>query len=160
SGERHMKAYRATRAASGLLGTLALVAGLGLAGCSDVDNALFGSGEDNDQASASPGTLDSNSNSAPAESQAQSAAPTSMPARSAPPPVQTAQAEPQPAVESGTLPEAQPMAQAPTSTGGTGSTITPVQIEQGSNTGTAVSNTIANLRSQVMGIEDHIAANA
>ncbi len=41
-----------------------------------------------------------------------------------------------------------------------GSSITPVQIEQGSNTGTAVSTTIANLRNQVMGLEDHISSSA
>jgi hypothetical protein len=155
-----MTAYRATRTASGLLGALAVVASLGLSGCSDVDNALFGSGDDNAQASGAPGTLD-NSGSAPAQSQAQ----TPAPSRPAPQPVQTAQAEQQPGeqpgiVESGTLPDAQPMAQAPASSGTMASAITPVQIEPGSNTGTAVSNTIANLRSQVAALEEHIAANA
>jgi hypothetical protein len=35
-----------------------------------------------------------------------------------------------------------------------------VQIEQGSNTGTAVSSTIASLRNQVMSLEGHISSNA
>ncbi len=136
-----MKAYRATRAGSGLLGAFALVAGLGLAGCSDIDNAMFGSGDDNEQASAAPGTLD---NSGP-QGQTQSAAPAP---RAQAPSSQMAQGDN--SVEAGTLPDQSPMtAQAPASMGG--SSITPVQIEQGSNTGTAVSTTVANLRSQVMG---------
>lgn len=148
-----MKAYRATRAASGLLGAFALVAGLGLAGCSDIDNAMFGSGADNDQASAAPGTLD-NSSPAPAQSQTQSAAPAP---RAQAPSSQMAQGDN--SVEAGTLPDQSPMtAQAPAAMGG--SSITPVQIEQGSNTGTAVSTTIANLRNQVMGLEDHISNSA
>jgi hypothetical protein len=38
--------------------------------------------------------------------------------------------------------------------------ITPIAIEPGSNTGTAVSATIATIRSQVAALEDHLAANA
>ena len=43
-GERHMRGIRATGTGrkSRLVSVLALTAGLGLAGCSDIDNALFG----------------------------------------------------------------------------------------------------------------------
>jgi hypothetical protein len=154
-----MKAYRAMRAGGGLMGAFLLAASLGLAGCSDVDNALFGSGDDTAQASPEPGTLEGGSTGS---SQAQNTAPRSQ----APAPSSQMQASGDTGtVEAGTLPDqAAPMAQAPTTMGGgtvgTGTTITPVQIEQGSNTGTAVSNTIANLRAQVMSTEDHISSNA
>ena len=141
-----MKAYRAVRAGSGLMGAFVLAAGLGLTGCSDVDTALFGSGDDTAQQSAEPGTLD-NSSSAP---QAQNAAPRSQ---AAAPTSRVTAAAPADngSVEAGTLPAEQPAQVAQTPVGGAmGAAITPVQIEQGSNTGTAVSSTIANLRSQVM----------
>ncbi len=130
-----MKAYRATHAGSRLFGALAVVASLALAGCSDVDNALFGDDADTLDASASPGTLDNG----PA------------PQRSA------VAAQPSYSGEAGTLPESSSSFQAAPTTMGA---ITPVQIEQGSNTGTAVSNAVATLRSQVMTLEDHIAASA
>ena len=41
-----------------------------------------------------------------------------------------------------------------------GAIISPVQIDPGSNTGTGVSNTIANLRSQMVTISSHVAENA
>lgn len=140
-----MKAFQATRASSRILGALALMASLGLAGCSDVDNALFGEGNDLDQASAAPGTLDNDNGEATAQ------APSAAPTRSA------VQSQPLSAAP-GTLPEQGP---APSSSMiSSMAAITPVQIEQGSNTGTAVSGTIGNLRAQVMTLEDHIAANA
>jgi hypothetical protein len=62
-----------------------------------------------------------------------------------------------PGAAPGTLPAA-------TSTAPTGSApivaITPVTIEPGANTGTAVSATIANLRSQIATLEEHVSANA
>src|SRR5580698_7666189 len=144
-----MKAYRAMRAGGGLMGAFLLAASLGLAGCSDVDNALFGSGDDTAQSSSEPGTLDGSTGS----SQAQNTAPRSQ---AAAPSSQMQASGDTGTVEAGTLPEqTAPMAQAPAQVG-TGTTITPVQIEQGSNNGTAVSNTVANLRTQVMSLEDHI----
>ncbi|MBV9992127.1 MAG: hypothetical protein JOZ72_12650 [Alphaproteobacteria bacterium] len=133
-----MMSYRATRAGSRFMGALAVVAGLGLAGCSDVDNALFGD-QSEDQAAAEPGTLD---NGGPGPAQA-------------PAPRQSVAS----AAEPGTLPDQAPMSMS-SSAPAMGTSITPVTIEQGANTGTAVSNTIATLRSQVMGLEDHIGANA
>ena len=149
-----MKAYRAMRAGGGLMGAFLLAASLGLAGCSDVDNALFGSGDDTAQASPEPGTLDAGSSGS---RQAQNTAPRSQ----APAPSSQMQTGADTGtVEAGTLPDqAPPMTQAPAQVG-TGTTITPVQIEQGSNTGTAVSNTVANLRTQVMSLEDHISSSA
>jgi hypothetical protein len=148
-----MKAYRAMRAGGGLMGAFLLAASLGLAGCSDVDNALFGSGDDTAQSSSEPGTLDGSTGS----SQAQNTAPRSQ---AAAPSSQMQASGDTGTVEAGTLPEqTAPMAQAPAQVG-TGTTITPVQIEQGSNNGTAVSNTVANLRTQVMSLEDHISSSA
>jgi hypothetical protein len=139
-----MKAFQSTRAGSRLFGALALVASLGLTACSDLDNAMFGEDAEQD-AMAEPGTLD-NSGPAPA---AQPARAQSQPARSY-------------SAEAGTLPDQSPSAysssaMAPSSTMGA---ITPVQIEPGSNTGTAVSASIASLRNQVMSLEDHISGNA
>lgn len=152
-----MKAFRAARPGihlkgSRFLGVLAVVAGLGLAGCSDVDDALFGTDQAGDEASNAPGTLDDGS-----QQQAEAAAPAprqrSFGTTAAPAPSYSTGS-----VDAGTLPDqAQPMtAQAPSM----GTAITPVQIEQGANTGTAVSNVVASLRGQVMTIEDHISGNA
>ena len=140
-----MMSYRATRAGSRFLGALAMVAGLGLAGCSDVDNALFGD-QSEDQAAAEPGTIDDGGPgpaAAPAPSRQGQYQNRSMAA----------------APEAGTLPDQTPVTMS-SAAPATGTTITPVQIEQGANTGTAVSTTIGNLRNQVMGLEDHIGSNA
>ncbi len=113
------------RIKSRLFGAFALVAGLGLAGCSDLDNALFGDETDN--------------GGAPAASSDQ------FPPATAP-------------GAAGTLPAA------PAATAATGSApviaITPVTIEPGANTGTAVSATIAAMRSQLSTLEEHVASNA
>src|SRR6185437_2136935 len=55
----------------------------------------------------------------------------------------------------GTMADQGVMASAPS-----GAIITPVQIDPGSNTGTGVSNTIANLRSQMVTISSHVSENA
>jgi len=125
-----MKGNPAAGRKSRLVSVLALSVGLGLAGCSDLDNSMFGEPDD--------------SGSVPTASADQSAAPTATPG-SMP----------------GTLPP---------SSGGGGAApgggsapvvaITPVPIEAGSNTGTAVSATIATLRSQVQTLEDHLSASA
>jgi len=112
------------RIKSRLFGAFALAAGLGLAGCSDLDNALFGDETDNGGASA--------------------ASSDQFPHATAP-------------GAAGTLPAAP-------ATAATGSApviaITPVTIEPGANTGTAVSATIATMRSQLSTLEEHVASNA
>ncbi|MBV9693093.1 MAG: hypothetical protein JO261_05280 [Alphaproteobacteria bacterium] len=146
-----MKASRAARASSHAV--LALAACLGLSACSDVDNALFGSPDENTQASAAPGTLDANASQ-------QAAAQPSQSGEASSPQPQTSQAEPQSSaqpVESGTLPET-PAQSAPAYAASPA--IAPVQVEAGSNTGTAVSTTISGLRAELMRLEDRIGANA
>ena len=108
---------------------LVLVAGLGLAGCADVDSMLFG-----------------DSGTAPDEDQSQ-ATPAPAPTSYAPAPA----------------PAPTSYANVPMTSGGAAApvaTITPVSIEQGSDTGTAVSKSIANLRSQVSGLQGSLAQNA
>src|SRR5690348_10699243 len=112
------------RIKSRLYGAFALAVSLGLAGCSDLDNALFSDEPDN--------------GGAPAASADQ------FPPATAP-------------GTAGTLPAAP-------ATAATGSApviaITPVTIEPGANTGTAVSATIAAMRSQLSTLEEHVASNA
>jgi hypothetical protein len=106
-----------------IIAALALVAGLGLAGCSDVDNMLFGdsgSSADNEQSEASQ------SNPAPAPTQGSYVS--------------------APTISGSTL--------APVAT------ITPISIEPGSDTGTAVSKTVASLRVQISGLQGSLAQNA
>ena len=136
-----MRAYRAERAgkAGRFIGVVALLAGFGLSGCSDIDNAMFGTDEAGPAGGSGPGTL---SSSAPA-------APTRSPRRIIRPIPRT------PSRRLGTM--ADQGAVAPASSG---AIITPVQIEPGSNTGTGVSTTIANLRSQMVGITGHVGENA
>jgi len=138
-----MRAYRAERAgkASRLMGVVALLAGLGLSGCSDIDNALFGADEGGNGNGNAPGTL--SSSAAPGQ-----AAP--APSR---PNYNTYPSDNQPAP--GTMADQGAMASAPS-----GSLITPVQIDPGSNTGTGVSTTIANLRSQMVTISSHVGESA
>lgn len=111
------------RLKSRLFSVLALAAGLGLAGCSDLDNALFG-----DEGGTAAAT---SSDQFPLSNQG-GATPGTLPAAAA-----------------GTASGAAPVI-----------AITPVTIEAGSNTGTAVSATIATLRSQIMTLEEHVSANA
>ena len=110
-----------TRVSSRIFSALVLVAGLGLAGCADVDSMLFGDNE-----------------AAPDNSQSQ--------ASSAPAPSQTS------------------YARVPVTNGGNSiapvATITPVAIEPGSDTGTAVSKSVASLRAQISGLQGSLAQNA
>ena len=116
--------------------TLVLAAAaLSLAGCDDVDNAMFGSsGTDQTQAAtpadsaATPGTLQSTA---------------------------TPSAGPSGSTMAGTLPGVTSAVSA-----GPGVTITPVVIEPGSDTGTAVGQKVAQLRADVSGLEDKIVAYA
>jgi len=143
-----MKAYRAARAGTlgRVFGALALVASLGLAGCSDVDDALFGAPDETDmaQGGADAGTLPPDQQQAQQSPQIQQAAPS----YSAP---QSSYAQ------AGTLPD-QSYSQQPAMS--SSATITPIQVEGGSNTGTAVSSTVGNLRGQLISIENHLASNA
>lgn len=103
---------------SRIFSALVLVAGLGLAGCSDIDSMLFGdSGTDNGESQTA-----------------------------------TTQEPAQPAAAS--LPAATSSTSAPVAT------ITPVSIEPGSDTGTAVSKSVASLRAQVSGLQGSLAQNA
>jgi len=152
-----MRAFRAARAGSSsrLFGALALVASLGLAGCSDLDNAMFGNDENGggQAASSEPGTLPSTG------AQTSQAAANPAPAYQAP--AYQAPAEQQPSYpDAGTMPAAQPAPTSMSPVGGAMGSITPIQIESGSNTGTAVSTMVANLRSQLISIQDHISGNA
>jgi len=123
------------------MGVVALLAGLGLSGCSDIDNALFGADEGGNGNGNAPGTL--STSAAPGQ-----AAP--APSR---PNYNTYPSDNQPAP--GTMADQGAMASAPS-----GSLITPVQIDPGSNTGTGVSTTIANLRSQMVTISSHVGESA
>jgi hypothetical protein len=97
-----------------------LVAGLGLAGCADVDSMLFG-----------------DSSTAPDNDQSQtSSAVASTPTTYA------------------SVPASSGGATAPVAT------ITPVSIEPGSDTGTAVSKSVASLRSQISGLQGSLAQNS
>jgi hypothetical protein len=114
------------RIKSRLFSALALAAGLSLAGCSDLDNALFG-----DQADTGGTPATGSSDQFPLGGPGGTTAGT-LPATGA-------------ATSSGSAPVI---------------AITPVAIDPGSNTGTAVSGTIATLRSQIVTLEEHLAANA
>lgn len=162
-----MRAFRAARAgtSSRLFGAVVLIASLGLAGCSDIDNAMFGSDSSGDQsASAEPGTLqgDQGAQQAPQSQTASNPAPSySAPAYQPPPPqpVQQQSLDSEP----GTLPaepQQQPMQSAMVPAGGTMGGVMPIQIEAGSNTGTAVSSMVASLRSQAVSLQNHIASTA
>jgi hypothetical protein len=99
---------------------LALVAGLGLAGCADIDSMLFG-----------------DTGAAPEEGQSE--------AGSAIAPKQTSYAYVAPPSGSTAAPVA---------------TITPISVEPGSDTGTAVSKSVASLRAQISGLQGSLAQNA
>lgn len=115
---------------SALFGLAALVS-VGLSGCGDIDDALFGGPSSAPEAGAAP----------------QAAAP-GAPA---------GEAAAAPNDEAGTLPgNAAPVAAAAPSVAG----VTPVQIEAGSDTGTTVSHTIAELRNSVSGLQEKLVADS
>jgi hypothetical protein len=117
------------------LAFLSAVAGTGLAGCGSIDEALFGGGTE--EAAQPP------ANAAP-EAQAAPAPGTPVPP---PTPVETGEAAPAPVVTGATLP-------APV-----GPSVSPVAIEGGANTGTAVGNTVQSLRSQLQNLDTKIAGD-
>jgi hypothetical protein len=146
-----MTGFRAVRTGTSgrIVSALVLLAGLGLAGCSDIDEALFGAPDETDMAqeNTQPGTLPSEAG----QPQAAAQPGYSQPGYAQPPQDQSAYAE------AGTLPAQNP---APMASMGASGSVAPIVIEPGSNTGTAVSTTIANLRAQVVSLEDHLASNA
>jgi len=111
-----------SRISSRIFSALALIAGLSLAGCSDVDNMLFGD---------SDSTPDSTQ--ASTTSPATPSAPTSQPT----------------STSTGSVNAIAPVA-----------TITPISIEAGSDTGTAVSKSVATLRSQISNLQTSLSQNA
>ncbi len=154
-----MKGYRAVRAGSSrsILSALVLLAGLGLAGCSDVDEALFGTPDESDVAqSATPGTLPSGE-SAPQQQQSAAASPAYGQPQQESDETQPEGAAPAESGEPGTLPAQNP---APAPMAGSAAGVAPVAIAPGANTGTAVSATIASLRGQAATIESNLASNA
>lgn len=128
---RIQSASSATRRSQALL-AVSFVAALGLAGCGSIDDALFGS-DTSDQTAAQPA------------------------AEGAGQPAESAGTMPGAETSAGTLPGAAgaSAAAAPAASG-----ITPVTIEQGSDTGTSVSKTIQALRAQVSAIQDKLLAEA
>ncbi len=139
---RNRTAASAARRRSSVLLALSLTAALGLAGCGSIDEMLFGGeeqGEAQPEAPAAP--------QAPAAQQPTAQQPTAgtLPGMTTGTAGETTE---------GTLPAG--TAQAGTATAG----VTPVTIEPGTNTGTAVNHTIQDLRSQVSGIQDKLLATA
>jgi hypothetical protein len=114
-------------------------AGLGLAGCGTIDNALFGGGTGE--------TAQPPANAAPRPAQQQAA---QQPPATAP--------APQPAPVAAPAPP--PVATAPLAPPPVGGEFTPVTVQPGADTGTTVSHTIASLRSQLEALESKLAANA
>ena len=119
-----------TRLRSGLVLAFALSAGLSLGACSTIDSMFGGDNEDMSASDAAAPTAES----AGAPIAADLTAPTAG---------------------------AAPVAAAPATAGNAlVATITPVVIEQGPDTGTAVNKTIQTLRGQVAGLEQRLAVNA
>ncbi|MGO8712505.1 MAG: hypothetical protein ACLQUZ_10700 [Rhizomicrobium sp.] len=127
---RNSTAVSAVRRSTVLLG-LSIAVCLGLAGCDSLDDALFGT-------------------ETPEQSQAQAPAQAPAPAAEGQLAAGTMPGSPE-----GTMPGGGAEAATAPVAG-----ITPVAIEQGSDTGTAVNHTIQVLRSQVSGIQDVIIAAA
>ena len=113
---------------SALFGLAALVS-VGLSGCGDVDDALFGGPSSGPEAGAAPQAAPGDESGAPSGDEAGAPA----------------------AQTTGSLPAA---AAAPSSA------VTPVQIEAGSDTGTAVSHTVAELRSAVASLQDKLVSDS
>ena len=119
-----MRISAATSRRSYALTGLALITGLGLAGCGSIDDALFGG----------PNSGAPAQNEAPAASSDQPSMSSSMP---------------------GTLPAAT-SSEGATGVPTTNGSLTPVQIESGSDTGTSVNHTIQNLREELSGLQEKV----
>ena len=116
----------ATTRRSYALTGLALTIGLGLAGCGSIDDALFGPSSEAPAQSEAP---------APAASSDQPSMSSSMP---------------------GTLPMSSSSMGAASAGSAVSGSLTPVPIEQGSDTGTPVNHTIQNLRGELSGLQDKV----
>jgi hypothetical protein len=122
---------------------LALVMGLGLAGCGSIDNALFGSSAPaapETPASATPGTMPGGGEQASTEQPGEQQT------------ADTGGAMP------GTLPSVTTTTTSTESMSGPAATsnITPVAIASGADTGTAVSHTIQGIRGELSSLQDKI----
>ncbi len=111
----------------------ALTIGFGLAGCGTIDDALFGADS----------ALFGSSDQGAAQNQSAATAPGTLPGTTP-----------------GTMSGAAPAAMGGAASAGAGLTITPVTIEPGSDTGTAVSKTVAGLRDQLSGLQNKIVSAA
>ena len=162
--------------------------GLALAGCADVDEALFGPYPADQTAAQAPAseTADNTqaqasapSASAPAGEQAEAEATAPPPAAEAAPPPPAPQAEasapPPPETQTeasldrgngqlpGTLPPVGGSAALATTSlapAVAGSSVQPIRIEPGRSTGTAVGKMVAGLRNQLAGLENKLMENA
>jgi len=120
------------------LTALTAVLALGVAGCADIDDALFGGGEAAPAQTGPAGTLPQQASTAPASSP-ESGGGT----------IETA----------GTLPGTVGGSASVSGTG-TMAPITPVTVEPGSDTGTAVNKKVQELRTELGNIENKIVSNA
>jgi hypothetical protein len=120
----------APSARRGVLLALSLTTALGLAGCGSIDDMLFGSD------TPEPAAPAASAPSAGGQGTFESSAPGTMPGSTE-------------GGQAGTAPA-----------GATTAGITPITIDPGSDTGTAVSHTIQSLRSDVAGIQDKVMADA
>lgn len=134
-----MTAYMAARRGA-VVCAMALAAAL--SGCASIDQSLFGNSGGGDQATEAQPAGGSEPGTMPATgSEGQTSAPS------------TASTETSSSM-AGTMPA--PVATAPMAVG---ATVAPVSIEAGNDTGTAVSHTIAGLRSDLQGLESRIVSN-
>jgi len=132
------------------------MAALGLSGCASIDDALFGNSAGGEETQNSePATAPAADNGeAPADQEAQAAP--------EPAPVETSEANEPEAAPAAPPPNAFPPARgyAAAPAPAAGSTIVPVSIEPGTSTGTAVSQTIAGLRSDLQAVEGRLVSRA
>jgi hypothetical protein len=122
---------------TGVRALLLVIAISGLAGCASVDDALFGGTAGSEEQATAPAP---DNDQAAAQAQAPEAAPEQGTMAAEPPVSQAPMAAPAPMVA--------------------GAAITAVPIEAGTDTGTAVSHTIAGLRSDLQGVENAMLAHA
>ncbi len=129
------------------LGLLAAASAASLSGCAEIDESLFGPTE-----AAAPPSANAAEQPAPAE-----AAPAQ--AQAAPPPAQPGGSPPQQPAPMAAPPPA-PVATAQMAPPAVGGEFAPISVAPGANTGTAVSHSVATLRSQLEGLESKLASNA
>ncbi|MGH6890367.1 MAG: hypothetical protein ACREHF_14435 [Rhizomicrobium sp.] len=126
-------------------------AGLSLAGCGTIDNALFGATEE--QATPPPAQT---ATAAPPPAAQSPAAPGSAPVEAPPAEAQTAA----PPTAAAPAPAPAPVTTAGMAPPSVGGEFAPVAVAPGPASGTAVSQTIQSLRSQLEGLETKLASGA